>query len=117
MESVWMDCFGLDCFGWTFAGLPGMDWTGMDCSSGLFGMDQIDGSFLPGELGFGISESGNLGVTRGRTAINLEGCGNVDGRETVEASGGSPDPILNQMSAEVRTPPEFKHITKGRKRN
>ncbi len=31
--------------------------------------------------------------------------------------GGIPDPILNQMSAEVRTPPEFKHITKGRKRN
>ena len=24
---------------------------------------------------------------------------------------------LNQMSAEVRIPPEFKHITKGRKRN
>ena len=24
---------------------------------------------------------------------------------------------MNQMSAEVRKPPEFKHITKGRKRN
>lgn len=54
-----------DCLEWT-----GLEWAvQVDC----FGMDQIEGSFLSGELGFGSSESGNLGVTRVGTSINLEG--------------------------------------------
>ena len=42
--SVWMDYFGLDCFGWTFEGLSGMDWTGMDCLNGIC----LDGLFWTG---------------------------------------------------------------------
>ena len=59
---------------------------------------------------------GNSGEQR-RTKPGIRRAGPVDLAEIrldLQRISGS---FLNQMSAEVRRPPEFKHITKGRKRN
>ena len=55
-------------------------------------------------------------VSTGSNRMLVVGLGLLDAGEKTFGSFGFQN-SMNQMSAEVRIPPEFKHIIKGRKRN